>query len=92
MGRLPCKLHGHGELRLYSTVQYRTVQYTVQVSYVCSSGGEGEELFFEWDRDMAEYNVSCLEGGTWDQPAVWPVCLPCKGSVLDFVLLYYLYY
>ena len=48
------------------------------MSYVCSSGEEGEELFFEWDRDMAEYNVSCLEGGSWDQPAVWPVCLPCK--------------
>ena len=49
------------------------------MSYVCSGGEEGEEeLFFEWDRDMAEYNVSCLEGGAWDQPAVWPVCLPCK--------------
>ena len=62
----------------HSTVQYSTVQYTVQVSYVCSSGEEDEELFFEWDRDMGEYNVSCLEGGSWDQPAVWPVCLPCK--------------
>ena len=61
----------------YSTVQFSTVQYTVQVSYVCSSGEGEEELFFEWDRDMGEYNVSCLEGGSWDQPAVWPVCLPC---------------
>ena len=77
MGRLPGKLHGHGELRLHSTVQHSTL-YTVQVSYVCSSGEEEEELFFEWDRDMAEYNVSCLEGGAWDLPAVWPVCLPCK--------------
>ena len=80
------------EARLELVWDGSPVNFTDTVSYVCSGGEGEEELFFEWDRDMAEYNVSCLEGGAWDLPAVWPVCLPCKGSVLDFVLLYSLYY
>ena len=49
------------------------VEFGGNVSYVCDSG-----KFFEWDRDMPEYNVTCLEGGTWDEPKEWPICLQCK--------------
>ena len=51
------------------------VEFYENVSYVCSS----EELYFEWDREMAEFNVTCRPGGTWDQPALWPSCLQCKN-------------
>ena len=50
------------------------VDFNSSVSYRC----ETEELFFEWDNLMEEYNVSCLVGGTWDTPKEWPTCLPCK--------------
>ena len=44
------------------------------VSYVC----ESDDLYFEWDRDLPEFNISCLEHGSWDEPKEWPICLECK--------------
>ena len=49
------------------------VEFNTNVSYVC----ESDDLYFEWDRDMPDFNVSCLEGGVWDEPKEWPVCLEC---------------
>ena len=49
------------------------VEFYENVTYVCAEG-----TFFEWDREMVEYNISCMEGGSWDKPTVWPVCVPCK--------------
>ena len=50
------------------------VEFYGNVSYTCQEDG----LYFEWDRDMTEYNISCQPGGTWDQPTEWPICVPCK--------------
>ena len=50
------------------------VEFHDNVSYVCQE----DDTYFEWDKEMTEYNVSCLPGGSWDEPAVWPICLPCK--------------
>ena len=50
------------------------VEFNANVSYVC----ESDDLFFEWDRDLPEFNISCLEGGSWDEPKEWPSCLACK--------------
>ena len=58
---------------LDSTWDANPVEFGNNVSFVC-----GEDLYFLWDRDMAEFNVSCLDDGTWEDPAEWPVCVPCK--------------
>ena len=50
------------------------VEFYDNVSYVCP----GDDLFFEWDRDLESYNISCLPGGSWDEPIDWPICVPCK--------------
>ena len=50
------------------------VEFHDNVSYVCAS----EDLYFEADRDMTEYNISCMPGGSWDEPLEWPVCHNCK--------------
>ena len=50
------------------------VDFYGNVSYVC----EEEGLYFEWDRDMLEFNISCMPGGIWDQPTTWPICVPCE--------------
>ena len=50
------------------------VEFYNNVSYVCQE----EDTYFEWDREMTEYNISCLPGGNWYEPEEWPNCLPCK--------------
>ena len=60
------------ETLLASTWTGDPVDFNENVSYVCP----GDDLFFEWDRDMEVFNISCLTGGTWDEPTVWPICLP----------------
>ena len=54
--------------------QGEPVNFTDSVAYVCA----GEELYYEQDRDMAEYNVSCLPGGGWAEPELWPRCVHCE--------------
>ena len=60
--------------RLASTWSGDPVDFYGNVSFVC----EEEELYFEWEREMEEFNVSCLHGGHWDTPDLWPVCLPSE--------------
>ena len=62
------------ETRLAVTWLGDPVEFYDNASYICP----GDNLFFEWDRDMVEFNVTCLPGGAWEQPDVWPVCVPCK--------------
>ena len=50
------------------------VEFYDNVSYVCP----GDDLFFEWEREMEMFNISCLPGGSWDEPNIWPTCVPCK--------------
>ena len=51
------------------------VEFHENVSYVCA----GDDLYFEWDREMTEFNVTCLDDGSWPQPEEWPICLPCRN-------------
>ena len=62
------------ESLLMSTWSGDPVDFYDNVTYVCA----GEDLYFEWDREMVEYNISCLPGGAWDKPIIWPICVPCK--------------
>ena len=50
------------------------VNFTHNVSYTCSH----EDLYFEWDKRMTVFNVTCLPGGTWNAPDIWPMCIKCK--------------
>ena len=50
------------------------VEFYGNATYVCA----GEDLYFEWERDMAEFNVTCLPGGAWELPDEWPRCVPCQ--------------
>ena len=50
------------------------VEFMDNVSYVCSD----DQIRFEWDREMTEFNVTCLPGGSWTEPEEWPICLLCK--------------
>ena len=50
------------------------IEFNGNVSYTCKD----ESLYFEMDKDMEEYNVTCLEDGSWDVPSEWPVCFNCK--------------
>ena len=50
------------------------VEFYDNATYVC----DGEDLYFEWDRDMAEFNVTCLPGGAWKPPDEWPRCVACQ--------------
>ena len=63
--------------RLASTWSGEPVDFYGNVSFVC----EEEELYFEWDREMEEFNITCQLGGAWDEPAEWPVCLPSKEEL-----------
>ena len=58
------------------------IEFGGNVSYVCAN----EDLYFESDKDMTEYNVTCLDDprGTWDEPKEWPVCFNCKSCYLVF--------
>ena len=56
------------------------IEFNGNVSYTCKD----ENLYFEMDKDMEEYNVTCLEDGSWDVPAEWPVCFNCKSGEFKF--------
>ena len=50
------------------------VEFHDNVSYVCA----GDDLYFEWDRAMTEFNITCLDDGSWPEPEEWPICLECR--------------
>lgn len=58
---------------LESNYEGDAVEFYDNNTYVCQEG-----LYFEWDRDMPEFNITCLPGGAWDEPIVWPICLASK--------------
>ena len=55
-------------------LQGEPVNFTDSVAYVCA----GDDLYYEEDRDMTEYNVTCLPGGGWAEPELWPRCVHCE--------------
>jgi hypothetical protein len=50
------------------------VEFFDNSSYSCAS----QDLYFEMDRDKVAWNMTCLDDGSWDVPATWPVCLSCE--------------
>ena len=62
------------ETSLLSTWTGNPVKFNDSVSFVC----ESENIYFELDKEMPEFNVTSLEGGSWDEPQIWPICLACK--------------
>ena len=48
------------------------MEFGSSVSYVCLPG-----LYFEEDRDLTSFEVSCDLAGTgmWEQPRSWPRCV-----------------
>ena len=56
-------------------------EFEGNVSYTCKD----ENLYFEIDKDMPEYNVTCLDDGTWDEPTEWPVCFNCESHIYHFI-------
>lgn len=50
------------------------VEFYKNVSYGCLSS----DIYFEMDKDLQYWNMTCLPDGTWNKPAVWPVCLASK--------------
>ena len=50
------------------------VEFNDSVSYGCNSS----DTYFEWDRQMVEFNVTCLSGGMWIVPEEWPNCVESK--------------
>ena len=59
---------------LLSTWDGEPVEFYDNVSYVCQQ----EDFYFEWDRNILEFNVTCQPDGSWPQPSEWPVCLSCE--------------
>jgi hypothetical protein len=49
------------------------VEFNSSAVYQC----ESDDIYFEIDKDLEGYNITCLEDGSWDVPEIWPVCLPC---------------
>ena len=50
------------------------VDFNGTVSYKCQS----EDTYFLWDNTVEEFNVTCLNGGLWEEPEEWPECVACK--------------
>jgi hypothetical protein len=50
------------------------VEFKANSSYSCKSGG----FYFEMDRDINAWNLSCVPGGTWAIPTNWPRCVQSK--------------
>lgn len=47
------------------------IEFFDNVTYVC----ENNALFFEEDRDMESYEITCYDDGTFDTPNPWPRCI-----------------
>ncbi len=49
-------------------------EFGANATYECAS----TSLWFEQDRQMQSFNVTCLPGGRWQVPNPWPRCVPSK--------------
>ena len=38
------------------------------------------------DREMEIWNMTCFDDGSWDNPAIWPICVECKNSRSQFCI------
>ena len=53
------------------------VEFHNTTSYSCNS----DSVFFSHDRDAEEWNLTCLESGSWQVPEVWPACIHSESAV-----------
>ena len=53
------------------------VDFHSTVGYRCIN----DSLFFEQNKDIVQWNMTCLPGGSWDIPDHWPRCLSCKQTI-----------
>ena len=64
------------------------VEFNSSAVYLC----ESSDIYFQMDKDMEGYNVTCLDDGSWDVPDVWPICLPCMFvRRTPMILIYFLF-
>jgi hypothetical protein len=59
---------------LVSTWNGVPVGVGANTSYICNSNS----VFFEMDRNVPSWNLTCVSGGVWGLPVTWPRCLPSK--------------
>ena len=52
------------------------VEFGNSVEFNCESNG----LYFEHDRVLRKWNLTCLPGGVWDVPETWPRCVKSKSD------------
>ena len=57
------------------------VEFFSNSSYSCAA----PDLYFEMDRDLESWNMTCLDDGSWDVPDIWPICLDCKFIKIIFL-------
>ena len=50
------------------------VEFGNTTSYKCSE----EHLYFEADRNLLEWEITCQDDGSWQLPSPWPRCLESK--------------
>lgn len=65
---------GPEDSRLVMNWDGAPVEFNSSAVYQC----ESTDIFFEIDKELDGYNVTCLEDGSWDLPEIWPICVPCK--------------
>ena len=57
------------------------VEFFSNSSYSCAA----PDLYFEMDRDLESWNMTCLDDGSWDVPDIWPICLDCRLIIIIFL-------
>ena len=62
------------ETNLLSNWEGSPVEFFDNSSYSCKSF----ELYFDIDRDLEFWNITCLDDGSWDGPEEWPNCVECN--------------
>ena len=81
----------NAENRLHPDWDGVPVEFGGHVTYKCETGvipgvfdPDGNPLvssfFFEHDSSKTELNVTCLKGGSFDTPYVWPKCVDSKST------------
>ena len=51
-------------------------EFGSHATYTCNS----TDTYFDTDREMASFELECLEGGRWELPTpTWPLCV--KGTI-----------
>jgi hypothetical protein len=53
----------------------QVVPFYANTSYSCANS----TIFFANNRSQASWNMTCLPGGVWNVPAVWPTCISSKN-------------